>query len=100
MHQQQAWVWQGSVMTSFALSIAYCIIAPSLEQTRISDLWATPIPGSAVLVVSLALATSAMATDGMARVRVVHASPDAPATTVPTPLSARLCRLSFPGNGP
>jgi Domain of unknown function (DUF4397) len=37
---------------------------------------------SAVLVLSLALATSAMAADGMARVRVVHASPDAPAVDV------------------
>jgi hypothetical protein len=37
---------------------------------------------SAVLVLSLALATSALAADGMARVRVVHASPDAPAVDV------------------
>ena len=37
---------------------------------------------SAVLVLSLAMATSAMAQDGMARVRVVHASPDAPAVDV------------------
>jgi hypothetical protein len=37
---------------------------------------------SAVLVLSLALVTSAMAADGMARVRVVHASPDAPAVDV------------------
>lgn len=37
---------------------------------------------SAVLVLSLALATSALAQDGMARVRVVHASPDAPAVDV------------------
>ena len=37
---------------------------------------------SAVLVLSLALAASAMAADGMARVRVVHASPDAPAVDV------------------
>lgn len=36
----------------------------------------------AVLVLSLALATSALAADGMARVRVVHASPDAPAVDV------------------
>jgi hypothetical protein len=37
---------------------------------------------SAVLVLSLALATSALAQEGMARVRVVHASPDAPAVDV------------------
>ncbi len=37
---------------------------------------------SAVLVLSLALATSALAVDGKARVRVVHASPDAPAVDV------------------
>lgn len=37
---------------------------------------------SAVLVLSLALATSALAQNGMARVRVVHASPDAPAVDV------------------
>ncbi len=37
---------------------------------------------SAVLVLSMALATSALAQDGMARVRVVHASPDAPAVDV------------------
>jgi LPXTG-motif cell wall-anchored protein len=37
---------------------------------------------SAVLVLSLALATSALAQDDMARVRVVHASPDAPAVDV------------------
>jgi LPXTG-motif cell wall-anchored protein len=37
---------------------------------------------SAVLVLSLAMATSAMAVDGKARVRVVHASPDAPAVDV------------------
>jgi LPXTG-motif cell wall-anchored protein len=37
---------------------------------------------SAVLVLSLALAANAMAADGMARVRVVHASPDAPAVDV------------------
>jgi LPXTG-motif cell wall-anchored protein len=37
---------------------------------------------SMVLVLSLALATSALAADGMARVRVVHASPDAPAVDV------------------
>jgi LPXTG-motif cell wall-anchored protein len=37
---------------------------------------------SAVLVLSLALVTSALAADGMARVRVVHASPDAPAVDV------------------
>jgi len=37
---------------------------------------------SAVLVLSLALVTGAMAADGMARVRVVHASPDAPAVDV------------------
>jgi LPXTG-motif cell wall-anchored protein len=37
---------------------------------------------SAVLVLSLALATSALAQDSMARVRVVHASPDAPAVDV------------------
>jgi len=35
-----------------------------------------------VLVLSLALATSALAQDGKARVRVVHASPDAPAVDV------------------
>ena len=33
----------------------------------------------AVLVLSLAMVTSAMAADGMARARVVHASPNAPA---------------------
>ncbi len=37
---------------------------------------------SAVLVLSLALVTSALAQDGKARVRVVHASPDAPAVDV------------------
>ena len=37
---------------------------------------------SAVLVLSLALATSALAADGMARARVVHASPDAPAVDI------------------
>lgn len=37
---------------------------------------------SAVLVLSLALATSALAQEDMARVRVVHASPDAPAVDV------------------
>lgn len=37
---------------------------------------------SAVLVLSLALATSALAQDDMARARVVHASPDAPAVDV------------------
>jgi LPXTG-motif cell wall-anchored protein len=37
---------------------------------------------TAVLVLSMALATSALAQDGMARVRVVHASPDAPAVDV------------------
>jgi LPXTG-motif cell wall-anchored protein len=37
---------------------------------------------SAILVLSLALATSALAQEGMARVRVVHASPDAPAVDV------------------
>jgi len=37
---------------------------------------------TAVLVLSLALATSALAQDSMARVRVVHASPDAPAVDV------------------
>jgi LPXTG-motif cell wall-anchored protein len=37
---------------------------------------------SAILVLSLALATSALAQDSMARVRVVHASPDAPAVDV------------------
>ena len=37
---------------------------------------------SAVLVLSLALAVSATAQDGKARVRVVHASPDAPAVDV------------------
>ncbi len=37
---------------------------------------------SAVLVLSLALATSALAQEEMARVRVVHASPDAPAVDV------------------
>ena len=37
---------------------------------------------SAVLVLSLALATGAMAQDNSARVRVVHASPDAPSVDV------------------
>jgi LPXTG-motif cell wall-anchored protein len=37
---------------------------------------------SAVLILSLALVTSALAQDGQARVRVVHASPDAPAVDV------------------
>jgi LPXTG-motif cell wall-anchored protein len=37
---------------------------------------------SAVLVLSLAMATSALADSHMARVRVVHASPDAPAVDV------------------
>jgi len=31
-------------MTSLALSVAYCITTPSLEQTLISDLRATPTP--------------------------------------------------------
>jgi LPXTG-motif cell wall-anchored protein len=37
---------------------------------------------SAVLVLSMALAASAMAADGMARVRAIHASPDAPAVDI------------------
>ena len=37
---------------------------------------------SAVLVLSMALAVNAMAADGMARVRAIHASPDAPAVDV------------------
>jgi hypothetical protein len=37
---------------------------------------------SAVLVLALALTTTALAADGKARVRVVHASPDAPAVDV------------------
>lgn len=37
---------------------------------------------SSVLVLVLATATSALAADGPARVRVVHASPDAPAVDV------------------
>ncbi len=37
---------------------------------------------SAVLVLTLGFATSALAADGKARVRVVHASPDAPAVDV------------------
>jgi hypothetical protein len=37
---------------------------------------------AAVLVLSLTMVTGAMAADGMARVRVVHASPDAPAVDV------------------
>ena len=37
---------------------------------------------STVLVLTLALAGSALAADGMARIRVVHASPDAPAVDV------------------
>jgi LPXTG-motif cell wall-anchored protein len=37
---------------------------------------------SGILVLSMALAASAMAADGMARVRAIHASPDAPAVDI------------------
>jgi hypothetical protein len=49
-----------------------------MEATEMKRIFAL----SAVLVLSLALVTSAMAADGMARARVVHASPDAPAVDV------------------
>jgi hypothetical protein len=51
---------------------------------------------AAVLVLSLALATSAMAADGMARARVIHASPDAPAVDVWVNGSVAIPNLSFP----
>jgi hypothetical protein len=52
---------------------------------------------SAVLVLSLALATSALAQDGMARVRVVHASPDAPAVDVWVDGSVAFSNAPFKG---
>jgi LPXTG-motif cell wall-anchored protein len=52
---------------------------------------------SAVLVLSLALAASAMAADGTARVRVVHASPDAPAVDVWVDGSVAFSNAPFKG---
>jgi hypothetical protein len=52
---------------------------------------------SAVLVLSLALATSALAQNGMARVRVVHASPDAPAVDVWVDGSVAFSNAPFKG---
>jgi LPXTG-motif cell wall-anchored protein len=52
---------------------------------------------SVVLVLSLALATSALAQDGMARVRVVHASPDAPAVDVWVDGSVAFSNAPFQG---
>lgn len=52
---------------------------------------------SAVLVLSLALATSALAVDGKARVRVVHASPDAPAVDVWVNGSVAFANAPFQG---
>jgi LPXTG-motif cell wall-anchored protein len=52
---------------------------------------------SAVLVLSLALATSAMAQSDMARVRVVHASPDAPAVDVWVDGSVAFSNAPFKG---
>jgi LPXTG-motif cell wall-anchored protein len=52
---------------------------------------------TAVLVLSLALATSALAQSGMARVRVVHASPDAPAVDVWVNGSVAFANAPFKG---
>jgi LPXTG-motif cell wall-anchored protein len=52
---------------------------------------------TAVLVLSLALVTSALAQDGMARVRVVHASPDAPAVDVWVDGSVAFSNAPFQG---
>lgn len=52
---------------------------------------------SAVLILSLAMATSALAQDGMARVRVVHASPDAPAVDVWVDGSVAFSNAPFQG---
>jgi len=52
---------------------------------------------SAVLVLSLALATSALAQDESARVRVVHASPDAPAVDVWVNGSVAFANAPFQG---
>jgi LPXTG-motif cell wall-anchored protein len=52
---------------------------------------------SAVLVLSLALAVTAMAQDGTARVRVVHASPDAPAVDVWVEGSVAFSNAPFTG---
>lgn len=52
---------------------------------------------TAVLVLSLALATSAMAQSDMARVRVVHASPDAPAVDVWVDGSVAFSNAPFKG---
>jgi LPXTG-motif cell wall-anchored protein len=49
-----------------------------MEETKMKRLFVI----SAVLVLSMALAASAMAADGMARVRAIHASPDAPAVDI------------------
>jgi LPXTG-motif cell wall-anchored protein len=50
---------------------------------------------SAVLVLSLALATSAFAQDGKARVRVIHTSPDAPAVDIWVNGSVAISDVSF-----
>jgi hypothetical protein len=52
---------------------------------------------SAILVLSLALATSALAQSNMARVRVVHASPDAPAVDVWVNGSVAFANAPFKG---
>ena len=52
---------------------------------------------TAVLVLSLALATSALAQSDMARVRVVHASPDAPAVDVWVDGSVAFSNAPFKG---
>ena len=52
---------------------------------------------STVLVLSLALATSALAQDDSARVRVVHASPDAPAVDVWVDGSVAFANAPFKG---
>jgi LPXTG-motif cell wall-anchored protein len=51
---------------------------------------------AAVLVLSLALATSALAADGQARARVIHASPDAPAVDIWVNGSVAIPNLAFP----
>jgi hypothetical protein len=50
---------------------------------------------SAVLVLSLALATSAFAQEGKAQIRVIHASPDAPAVDVWVNGSVALSDIAF-----
>jgi LPXTG-motif cell wall-anchored protein len=64
-----------------------------MEEQKMKRLFAL----SAVLVLSLALATSAMAQSDMARVRVVHASPDAPAVDVWVDGSVAFSNAPFKG---